>query len=136
MSAAHAETWEEKGFKMEGQIKQWKCRNWTYFGKATVLISLIISNISYIMSVFPTLDHINRKVENLVFSFIWNRMKRKTLIGNTKQGGINMPDFVMQSYAFKVVWMNRLLENDSNLSWIFFFFAKLLLNSLEEMHLC
>ena len=56
-----------------------------------------------------------------IFNFIWNgrdRIKRKTMIGNTEIGGISMPDFVMQSNALKTVWLQKLFENnDHNFRW-------------------
>ena len=113
MNAAYDKTWNDKVEKMESQLKQWRCRNLTYFGKVTVLKSLVISNITYIMSVFPTFANINKKIERLIYHFLWNgrdRIKRKTLIGTTDKGGINMPDFVLQSYALKAVWLQRLFD--------------------------
>ena len=65
------------------------------------------------MSVFPTFENINKKIERLIYHFLWNgrdRIKRKTLIGSTDKGGINMPDFVLQSYALKAVWLQRLFD--------------------------
>ena len=46
MNAAYDKTWNDKVEKMESQLKQWRCRNLTYFGKVTVLKSLVISNIT------------------------------------------------------------------------------------------
>ena len=113
MNAAYDKTLNDKVEKMESQLKQWRCRNLNYFGKVTVLESLVISNITYIMSVFPTFENINKKIERLIYHFLWDgrdRIKRKTLIGSTDKGGINMPDFVLQIYALKAVWLERLFD--------------------------
>ena len=115
MNAAYDKTWNDKVEKMECQLKQWRCRNLTYFGKVIVLKTLVLSNITYIMSVFPTLEKYNKKIERLIYNFLWNgrdRIKRKTLIGRTDIGGINMPDFLLQSYALKAVWLKRLLDSE------------------------
>ena len=69
------------------------------------------------------LDNINKKVETIIFNFIWkgrDRIKRKTMIGKTEKGGINMPDFVLQGNALKTVWLKNLFENkDHNFRWKF-----------------
>ena len=85
------------------------------------------------MSVFPTLDRINKQVEKVIFGFIWNgrdRIKRKTLIGDTGKGGISMPDFILQSYGLKAAWLSRLLERKELVSWSFLPYYYL--NSLGE----
>ena len=117
MNDAYEKTWRDKIEQIENHLKQWRCRNLTYFGKVTVLKSLVLSNITYVMSVFPTIESVNKKINQLIFNFLWNgrdRVKRKTVIGHTESGGINMPDFVLQSKALKAVWLQRLLEEDQS----------------------
>ena len=121
VNRAYEKTWTEKTEKMECQLKQWKCRNLTYFGKVIILKSLVISNITYIMSALPTFKFINKIIEKLIYSFIWkgkDKIKRRTIIGRTDKGGLNMPDFLLQSYALKTSWLHRLLhDQNENALW-------------------
>ena len=70
MKFANEKTWKEKVEQIENQIKQWKCRKLTYFGKITVFKSLVLSNKTYIISVFPNIDFINKHIEKLIYNLV------------------------------------------------------------------
>ena len=59
------------------------------------------------MPVIQTFDYINTNIEKLIHDLLWNgrdTVKRKTIIGNTKKGGLNMPDCILQSVALKTLY--------------------------------
>ena len=60
------------------------------------------------------------KVEKLIFNFIWDgkppTIKKSTIIGEKKHGGLKMIDFNIMNKALKVAWIPR-LQNRSDASW-------------------
>ena len=56
----------------------------------------------------------------MTFDFIWDgkpaKIKRSTIIGEKKQGGLKMIDFNIMNKALKVAWIPR-LQSRSETSW-------------------
>ena len=97
--------WTNKLEKLKRILSVWKRRKLTLFGKCTIINTLAISNLVYIASVLPNpkKDFI-KNVTKLIFNFLWkkgDRIKRNTLIGNIKQGGIGIVDVESKLMAIK-----------------------------------
>ena len=59
-----------------------------------------------------------KSIEKILYKFIWNireRVKRKTLIRNIEDGGINMLDVKSFFNALQATWIKRILENPNNI---------------------
>ena len=79
-------------------------RNLTIFGKKCIINSLAISKLVYKATIltYPG-DEFMKKVLKLFFSFLWKsreRIKKNTLIGNLKNGGIGLVDLFKSHYVF------------------------------------
>ena len=73
-----------------------KKRKLTIFGKKCIINSFAISKLVYKVTIltYPG-DEFMKKLLKLIFSFLWKsreRIKRNTLIGNLKDGGIGLVD--------------------------------------------
>lgn len=95
-------------------FESWKRRKLTLFGKCTVINSLALSKLIYVASILeiPDEDYIKR-INKLIYNFIWNktdRIKRNTLIGHVKEGGLGITDVDSKIKALKASWVPRLKE--------------------------
>jgi hypothetical protein len=84
-------------------------------GRVTIIKTLGLSKLLYNASVLYVPDFVIKEVNSEIFRFFWNykreKIKRKSLIGNRDEGGLNMVDFEAQVHALKVKWVNRLLTD-------------------------
>ena len=89
-------------------------RDLTLFGKLTIIKSLALSKTIFISSVLsvPTgfVDQVNKSVCNFIWNHTSPRMKRSTMIGRIKDGGLSMPDFDIIDKSLKAGWVKRLLD--------------------------
>ena len=80
----------------------------------------MISKLIYSASVLPVPDHYIQEINKLTFNFIWAgkppKIKRNTIIGEKKDGGLKMCDFNIMEKALKIAWVNR-IQDDSQASW-------------------
>ena len=68
----------------------------------------------------PVPDHYIQEISKLIFNFIWAgkppKIKRNTIIGEKKDGGLKMCDFKIMEKALKITWVNR-IQDESQASW-------------------
>ena len=66
----------------------------------------------YVASVLPLPDdNFIQNVKRSIFNFIWNktdRIKRNTIIGKIRDGGVGIVDFELQLKAIKASWICRI----------------------------
>ena len=121
----------EKILNLEKTLNTWKRRNLTLYGKINIVKTLGISKLIYSASVLPVSDHYIQEINKLIFNFIWAgkppKIKRNTIIGEKKDGGLKMCDFKIQEKALKIAWVNR-IQDDSQASW------KIIPNQLLHKH--
>ena len=95
----------EKILSLEKTLNTWKRRNLTLYGKINIVKTLGISKLIYSASVLPVPVHYIQEINKLIFDFIWAgkppKIKRNTLIGNKKDGGLKMCDFNIMEKALK-----------------------------------
>jgi len=106
--------------EIEDCLQLWKMRDLSIIGKINIIKSLASSKLIHAMSVLPSPpEEFFKELEATLYKFIWNskvdRIKRKTMILNYMNGGLNMIDCVSQSKALKVKWLNKLLNNRDDL---------------------
>ena len=100
--------------KIKSTISVWNMRRLTIIGKITIIKSLIMSKLNYPLSVLPTPPHtFFSELNNMLFKFIWSggrdKVKRRTLISNVGEGGLNMVNVEALVEATKISWVRRLV---------------------------
>ena len=74
----------------------------------------------YVSSNLPVPQWFVKDVTTKMYKFIWNnkpdKIKRNTLIGNIKDGGLKMIDFENMVKAQKLMWIKRIYNNNQS-SW-------------------
>ena len=76
-------------------LKDWNWRGLTLLGKIQVIKSFAIPKILYRASLISAKKDFIKKINNLLFSFIWkgkDKVKRAALINKVEKGGLKMPD--------------------------------------------
>ena len=110
----------EKILNLEKTLNTWQQRNLTLYGKINIVKTLGISKLIYSASVLTVPDHYILEINKLIFNFIWQgkppKIKRNTIIGAKKDGGLKMCDFEIMEKALKIAWVKR-IQDESQASW-------------------
>ena len=105
---------------LEKMLKIWKRRNLTLYGRINIVKTLGLSKLIYSASVLAIPDYYIQEINKITFNFIWEgkppKIKKNTIIGEKKDGGLKMCDFKIMEKALKLAWIKRFQE-DSQASW-------------------
>ena len=106
--------WEKKIERLKTVLNQWSRRKLSLYGKITVLKSLALPQIFYLLLTLSAPHYCLKQVNNLIFKFVWNnkpdKIKRQTLIGPYEYGGLKIPDIFTIQEAFCASWIRRLCD--------------------------
>ena len=87
-------SYSKKLTKLKASLGCCKLRRPSLVGKVTVLKSLIISQLVYILSPLPADREVVNEVNNLCYNFLWggkgDKIKRDTMISDYEHGGLKM----------------------------------------------
>ena len=138
--------------KIEKQLKSWSTRQLTVLGKILIVKTFGISQIIYLMQSMSLSDSHFKKLNHLLFKFIWNRhflaakaperISREIMNKSIKLGGLGMLNIAELDASLKLKALGRLFE--SNHPFLISvrnkldqsdFFAPKLETSLDEMSL-
>ena len=112
----------EKIRNLEKTLNSWKRRNLTLYGKINIVKTFGLSKLIYNASVnvLAIPEKYIKEIEKLIFYFIWDgkpaKIKKSTIIGEKKHGGLKMTDFNITNKALKVAWIPR-LQTNTDASW-------------------
>ena len=101
--------------KIQNISKIWNMRNLTIYGKVLISKSLLISQLTYKLSMLPTpnIEYL-KEVNALISKFIWSnkppRIAKDTLLLPIDKGGLNLIDLFFQEKGLKISWVKRILE--------------------------
>jgi len=86
---------------MENKLKIWGRRYLILYGNVTIIITFVISQLVYLLSVLPSpSEEMLMRINKLLFEFIWNakpdKVKRSTMKLPKEKGGVSVPDIVLK----------------------------------------
>ena len=103
--------YDEKLTKLKASLSCWELQRISLLGKITVLKSLIVSQLTYILSPLSTNQCAVDEVNTLFFKFLWNgkgdKIKRDVMISEYEDGGLKMIDirlFTPQEAQTRCMW--------------------------------
>ena len=104
------------------EMANWNKRNITTIGRIALIKSLFLSKLNHIFLTIPSLNEdLLRRIEDLLFKFLWNnkpdKIKRKCITQNYKEGGLKMIDIRNFIKSLKITWVRRLFNTPDNL-WV------------------
>ena len=102
---------------LEKTLIIWQKRKPTLYGKINIVKTLGLSKLIFNASVLHMPDHFIEQINKITFNFIWDgkppKIKRTTIIGEKKDGGLRMCDFSIMDKALKIAWINRIQTQSS-----------------------
>ena len=112
--------------KLKTILQIWSTRDLSPFGKITILKSLGLSQLIFLLSVLPNPPpHFIKELDTVVYNFIWSgkpdKVKRKTIIGDYVEGGLRMCHIPSLVKGLKIAWIKRLLDSNNNGKWKIFY---------------
>ena len=117
--------YNEKLEKVKEIIRCWKYRRLTLLGKITVIKSLAVSQLVYLLSPLRSDYRILNEINDLLYTFLWNgkgdKVKRKIMINDLSVGGLKMIDISSFNKSLKTTWINKYLDNNNKGKWKIFF---------------
>ena len=117
--------YDEKLEKVRNTLSCWKYRRLTLIGKITVLKSLVVSQLVYVLSPLRLNVKAIKEVNKLFFSFLWNgkggKIKRNVIINDYPCGGLRMIDIFSFSKSLKATWIQKYLDKENQTKWKLFF---------------
>ena len=112
--------WNSKIDTCKMMINKWNARHLTFYGKITVIKSLILPKFTYLMQSITTPKHIINEINTILYKFLWSnkkeKVKRAILITKPTDGGLGMIDLNTYIKTLKMKWVKTLNEQD-NSSW-------------------
>ena len=114
---------EKKIIELEKLFDVYSMFNLSLVGKLTVIKTLALPKLVYLLSVLPTpSDTIFNILETKINNFIWKgkeRISQKQLQKDISNGGLNLTNLRMFNKALKLTWIKRLVQNSGNWQNIF-----------------
>ena len=81
-------------------LETWRQGNLSWKGRIMIIKTLILSQVTHLLSMLFTPKSFLEKIDKSIFNFLWQnkppRIKRETIIASIEDGGLRMPDI----YAF------------------------------------
>ena len=104
--STHAEAnYADKLAKVSNSLDCLELQRLSLLGKITVLKSLIVSQLVYILWPLPTNQRVLEEMKTLFFNFSWNgkgdKIKQNTMISDYSEGGLRMIDLI----SFIIIWL-------------------------------
>ena len=88
----------DKLAKISNCLACWELRRLALLGKITVLMSLIVSQLVYILSPLPTNQKVLEELNSRLFKFLWSdkgdKIKQNIMISDYSEGGLKMIDLI------------------------------------------
>ena len=101
------ENYDRKLEKIKNEIRHLKNRNLTFFGKANVINTMLISKLQYVTKIIPISQHYITKIEREIFTYLWGTynleiIARKTAQLPSEKGGLDITSLQILNNASKL----------------------------------
>ena len=108
--------------KIKTITKTWLKRKLTYYGKSTIVKSLILPQLIYQLTNLPSPPcSFLKEVDDIIFQFLWDnkrpKIKRSQLYLEYALGGLKIPNIYVYSSSLKLRWIKALVDVEDNSAW-------------------
>ena len=94
---SYSKNLQPKLISLEKCLNVWSSRDLTLYGKINIVKSLALSKLTFVSTVLPIPKEFITRVNKQIVGFVWSqknpKIKRTTMIGDRKKGGLGMPYF-------------------------------------------
>ena len=113
--------WDLKLENCQNHINKLKQRHLTFFGKIKLIKLNLLPMFTYLFQSIYVPDYVLNSINKQFFDFLWGekreKIKRNTLIGDIREGGMKMIDIKLFVKSIKVSWVKRLMLTDDDSNW-------------------
>ena len=113
--------WTDKIRKIKSVLNLWKQRHLTLPGRVTVISSLLVSRLWYTIAVSSIPAWALEELKHLCIEFLWSSgahlIQYRTVIGNKKDGGLNVPDIYLKLLSFRLKFLGRFFDTECQILW-------------------
>jgi len=103
--------YNEKLEKVKEILRCLKYRRLTMLAKITIIKSLVISQLVYLLSPLCSNYNVLNEINDLLYTFLWNgkgnKIKRKVMINDFGVGGLKMIDISSFNKSLKTTWIKK-----------------------------
>ena len=94
-------------------IAKWKKRSLTPLGKITIIKTLVLSKLTYLLTNLPDPPaEFIKELDSILYEFLWggkaHRVKKTTMCKSYENGGLKMCNVQATIAAFKISWIRRI----------------------------
>ena len=118
-------SFSEKIDKLQSILNSWSARRLTLLGKITIIKSLAVSQIVYLLSSLPSHQKIVYEINSMLYDFLWDskgdKIKRTEIINDYNKGGLKMIDIQSFNASLKTKWVQSYLNTENKGKWKVFF---------------
>ena len=115
-------TWNKVVKKLDKCANLYSGRDLSFRGRSVIMQAVLCSSIWYTGSLILMPESIKKKVNKIMFTFLWNSqhkaLKRETLYNTFKNGGLNITNVKIKLDAFLVKQIVQLIKGHKA-KWIF-----------------
>ncbi len=113
-----------KLLEMEKVFTQYRKRKLSLLGKVTVIKTLAVPKLVYLLTVLPNPSNsLVKKIEDMFRNFIWDGKKPKLTLNqlekDIKDGGLKLTNILSFTAALKMSWIKRLVLGEGDWQSIF-----------------
>ena len=98
--------------KIQRTLNAWSQRDLTLKGFITVAKSLVISQLTYIMTCMKVEEEDLKPIQSLIMKFLWRgrppKVAKRTLIQGIEEGGLKAPDLMLIYRTTRAAWAKRI----------------------------
>ena len=116
----------EKLDKLRSILNSWSVRRLTLLGKLTIIKSLAMSQIVYLLSSLTSHQKVVHEKNSILYDFLWdskgNKIEGRTeIINDYDKGGLKMIDIQSFNASLKMKWVQSYLNTENKGTWNMFF---------------
>ena len=121
----------EKIKEIKRQIISWSKRTLTVLGRITVVKSLLVPKLNYLLLSLPEPNsHIMVDINRSFYSFIWgnkpDKISREQMCQLYSEGGVKMINIFIHAKSLKISWIRRFLSDSQVENYTFHMFHSFL----------
>ena len=101
---------------MKSQIRLWSWRGLSLLGKVTIIKSLLLPKVLYVLSILPSPSEFIKALQTIIYSFLWNgpdKIARTAVINDFEYGGLKVTDLTTSIMSLRLSWIERFFSDNS-----------------------
>ena len=122
------DNWGPRSNKISSTLDKWSKRHLNLNGKVVIVNNLIGAGINYLGSVLECPNYWIKKMNDLIWTFFWSgkmeKIKRNTIIGPPKLGGMGLLNIESKLMSLKLQWLVRYPSSEGKWKLYFDYWLK------------